>query len=107
MREEAQAALASAGLPADYQTVPMLNFRNIASEQEGEKSLKLLDDIYPARRLAGEHLPQRGRTHQIPGVQDHSHQEQPRSTKHKSHPDGAYRQLVCVRPETRSDWTTA
>jgi hypothetical protein len=34
------------GLPADYQTVPILNFRNIASEQEGDKSLKLLDDIY-------------------------------------------------------------
>lgn len=46
MQEEVQAALASAGLPADYQTVPMLNFRNIASEQEGERSVKLLDDIY-------------------------------------------------------------
>jgi hypothetical protein len=45
MQEETQAALASAGLPADYQTVPMLNFRNIASEQEGERSLKLLEDI--------------------------------------------------------------
>ena len=46
MQEEVQAALAGAGLPADYQTVPMLNFRNIASEQAGEQSLKLLDDIY-------------------------------------------------------------
>ena len=46
LQEEVQAALASAGLPADYQTVPILNFRNIASEQEGDKSLKLLDDIY-------------------------------------------------------------
>ena len=26
--------------------MPILNFRNIASEQEGETSLKLLDDIY-------------------------------------------------------------
>ena len=46
LQEEVQAALASAGLPADYQTVPILNFRNIASEQEGDKSLRLLDDIY-------------------------------------------------------------
>jgi RNA polymerase sigma factor (sigma-70 family) len=46
MQEEVQAALASAGLPADYQTIPMLNFRNIASEQQGDQSLKLLDDIY-------------------------------------------------------------
>ena len=46
MQEEAQAALVGAGLPADYQTVPMLNFRNIASEQAGDQSLKLLDDIY-------------------------------------------------------------
>jgi hypothetical protein len=46
MKAEVQAALTAAGLPADYQTVPMLNFRNIASEQEGERSLKLLNDIY-------------------------------------------------------------
>jgi hypothetical protein len=46
MQEQIQTTLSSAGLPADYQLVPMLNFRNIASEQEGEKSLKLLDDLY-------------------------------------------------------------
>lgn len=46
MQQEVQAALAGASLPADYQTVPILNFRNIASEQQGEQSLKLLDDIY-------------------------------------------------------------
>jgi len=46
MSEETQAALSQAGLPPDFQTVPMLNFRNIASEDEGEKSLKLLQDIY-------------------------------------------------------------
>jgi RNA polymerase sigma factor (sigma-70 family) len=46
MKAEVQSALTAAGLPSDYQTVPMLNFRNIASEQEGERSLKLLDDIY-------------------------------------------------------------
>jgi hypothetical protein len=46
MQEETQQALAAAGLPADYQTVPMLNFLNIASEAEAEKNLKLFDDIY-------------------------------------------------------------
>jgi RNA polymerase sigma factor (sigma-70 family) len=46
VQSAAQETLANAGLPADYQTVPILNFSNIASEQEGERSLKLLDDIY-------------------------------------------------------------
>jgi RNA polymerase sigma factor (sigma-70 family) len=46
MQDETQTALSAAGLPQDYQTVPMLNFRNIASEEEGERSLKLLDGIY-------------------------------------------------------------
>jgi hypothetical protein len=46
MQEETQKVLSSAGLPSDYQMVPMLNFRNIASEQQGEKSLKLLNDLY-------------------------------------------------------------
>jgi len=46
MLEETQTALAGSGLPTDYQTVPMLNFRNIASEAQGEQSLKLLDGIY-------------------------------------------------------------
>ena len=46
LQEEIQTALTAAGLPADYQTVPMLNFRNIASEQEGDRALKLLEDIY-------------------------------------------------------------
>jgi hypothetical protein len=46
MQEEAQRALQSAGLPPDYQLVPTLSFRNIASEEEGEKTLKLLDSIY-------------------------------------------------------------
>src|SRR5262249_19630011 len=41
-----QEALTKAGLPPDYQMVPTLNFSNIASEQEGERNLKLLDDIY-------------------------------------------------------------
>lgn len=46
MQEETVAALASAGLPADYQVVPILDFRNIASEQDGDRSVKLLEDIY-------------------------------------------------------------
>ena len=46
MLEETQQTLANAGLPADFQMVPMLNFRNIASEAEGEKNLKLIDDIF-------------------------------------------------------------
>jgi hypothetical protein len=46
VQNAAQAALASAGLPADYQTVPILNFGNIASEQESQQSLDLLNDIY-------------------------------------------------------------
>lgn len=41
-----QSALASAGLPADYQTVPMLNLSNIASEEQATQSLQLLDSIY-------------------------------------------------------------
>lgn len=46
IHEESRAALASAGLPADYQTIPMLNLQNIASEQRGDRSVELLDDIY-------------------------------------------------------------
>lgn len=46
MQEETKTVLTSAGLPSDYQTVPTLNFRNIASEAEADKNLKLLDDIY-------------------------------------------------------------
>jgi polyhydroxyalkanoate synthesis regulator phasin/cell division protein FtsL len=46
MQQATQSALAAAGLPADYQTIPMLNFANIASEEEGAQSLQLLDNIY-------------------------------------------------------------
>jgi RNA polymerase sigma factor (sigma-70 family) len=46
VQQEAQAAIARAGLPADYQPVPMLNFANIAFEQQGDQSVKLLDDIF-------------------------------------------------------------
>ncbi|HVV70895.1 MAG TPA: hypothetical protein VHI52_05235, partial [Verrucomicrobiae bacterium] len=57
MHAAVHAALAGAGLPDDYQTVPILNFHNIASEQEGDRSLKLLNDIYQrANSLAGSFL---------------------------------------------------
>ncbi len=46
LQAASRVALAEAGLPADYQAVPILNLRNMASEQAGERSLKLLDDIY-------------------------------------------------------------
>src|SRR5262249_3912490 len=46
MQEEAQAAVASAGLDPDFQLVPFLNFRNIVSEEETEKNLVLLDNVY-------------------------------------------------------------
>jgi len=46
MQEEAQAAVASAGLDSDFQLVPFLNFRNIVSEEETEKNLALLDSVY-------------------------------------------------------------
>jgi len=46
LQEETQRALTSAGLSADFQTVPSLNFRNLASEAEAEKNLNLLDGIY-------------------------------------------------------------
>jgi RNA polymerase sigma factor (sigma-70 family) len=46
MQEEAQGAMASAGLDPDFQLVPFLNFRNIVSEEETEKNLALLDSVY-------------------------------------------------------------
>lgn len=46
LQEETQRVLAAQGLPPNYQTLPTLNFRNIASEEAGEKSIQLLDSIY-------------------------------------------------------------
>jgi RNA polymerase sigma factor (sigma-70 family) len=46
MQEEVRQTLVSQGLPTDYQVVPMLNFRNIASETEAEKNLRLMDGVY-------------------------------------------------------------
>ena len=53
MQEETTAALKNAGLPADYQVVPILNFRNIASESQAEQSLKLLDGIFDRLAIRG------------------------------------------------------
>jgi RNA polymerase sigma factor (sigma-70 family) len=46
MQAATQSTLAAAGLPADYQTMPILNYGNIASEEESAQSLQLLDSIY-------------------------------------------------------------
>lgn len=43
---ETQRTLAEAGLPADYQLVPTMNFRNFASSTEAEKNLKRLEEIF-------------------------------------------------------------
>jgi len=55
MREETEAAIAAAGLPAEYQTLPMLNFRNIASAEEADKSLQFMENVFAraAARAAG------------------------------------------------------
>lgn len=53
MEEETQALRARSGLAEDFQFVPMLNFRNIASEQEADKSLQYLTDIYTAVAARG------------------------------------------------------
>jgi hypothetical protein len=46
MQNTTAAALAGANLPADYQPVPILNLGNIASVEEADQSLQLLDGIY-------------------------------------------------------------
>ncbi|HSY17505.1 MAG TPA: hypothetical protein VK815_04185, partial [Candidatus Acidoferrales bacterium] len=46
LQDTTATALKNAGLPADYQVVPMLNFANIASEAQADQSLNLLDGIY-------------------------------------------------------------
>ncbi len=45
MQEATQSALATAGLPADYQTATVLNPGNFASEEEAAQSLQLKDHI--------------------------------------------------------------
>ncbi|HEX7862854.1 MAG TPA: sigma-70 family RNA polymerase sigma factor [Verrucomicrobiae bacterium] len=46
LEQERRAVLASRGLPEDYQLVPTLNFRNIASEDEAARNIALLDEVY-------------------------------------------------------------
>jgi RNA polymerase sigma factor (sigma-70 family) len=46
MQEETAKALAAAGLPASYQTLPTLNFRNFASADAADQNLQLLGSIY-------------------------------------------------------------
>lgn len=46
MEEETRAVLAEAGLPENFQMLPILNFRNMASEEEGERNLKHMDTVY-------------------------------------------------------------
>ncbi len=46
LQDETRSAIGRAGLGPDYQPVPMLNFRNIASEELMNTSLELLDEIY-------------------------------------------------------------
>jgi hypothetical protein len=46
MQEESAKVLAANNLPANYQTVPTLNLRNIALEETGEKNVQMLDSIF-------------------------------------------------------------
>jgi len=46
MQQETRAVLGELGLSEDFQTLPILNFRNIASEQDAERNLRLMDTIY-------------------------------------------------------------
>jgi RNA polymerase sigma factor (sigma-70 family) len=46
MMAEMANMIATEGLPSDYQAIPILNFRNIASETQGDQSLKFMDDLY-------------------------------------------------------------
>ncbi|MDB6026665.1 MAG: polymerase, sigma-24 subunit, subfamily [Verrucomicrobiales bacterium] len=46
MQETTQSALAAAGLPADYQTLTVMNPCNFVSEAEAEQSLQLKDNIF-------------------------------------------------------------
>lgn len=46
LQEESAKVLSGAGLPADFQLIPTLNFQNIASEEAATKNLQLLDEVY-------------------------------------------------------------
>jgi RNA polymerase sigma factor (sigma-70 family) len=45
MRQATQSALATAGLPANFQMMPILNSANVASAEQGAQSLQLWDSI--------------------------------------------------------------
>lgn len=51
LQEESLSVLNASGLPASYQTMPILNFRNIASTEQEQLSLQVMDSIY--ERVAG------------------------------------------------------
>jgi len=46
LRAESQQILVQNGLSPDFQLMPTMNFRNFVSEEEFERNLKLLDDLY-------------------------------------------------------------
>jgi RNA polymerase sigma factor (sigma-70 family) len=46
MEQQAQSVVSAAGLPENYQVLPILNFRNIASEESGTQAVQILTDIY-------------------------------------------------------------
>jgi RNA polymerase sigma factor (sigma-70 family) len=46
LNDQARAILTAAGLPDDHQFIPTLNFRNIASADEGDKNIQLLDRVF-------------------------------------------------------------
>ena len=46
MQTEMASARANANLPADYQVIPILNLPNIASQEQGDQSINLLQGIY-------------------------------------------------------------
>jgi RNA polymerase sigma factor (sigma-70 family) len=46
LKEESASAIFRAGLDRNYQPIPMLNFQNFASEEDMNKSLGLLQEIY-------------------------------------------------------------
>jgi hypothetical protein len=46
LKEETDSAIFRAGLSRTYQPIPMLNFQNFASEEDMNKSLGLLQEIY-------------------------------------------------------------
>ena len=52
IEQETQSAVASAGLPADFQALPILNFVNIASQQQADQDVQLVQGIYQ-RVIAG------------------------------------------------------